>query len=216
MDFVLSHTLRMFHPFLPFISEELWHGMGYHEDMPADQGGQSIMFAPWPKPFDDDFRGHYGLDDCYLEFADAKYTLVTQGRNLRREGNIQAGKKAKYIFQPSNQVTPHDIAVIKILLNADPLEIDANYQPAKGTPTVHSPMGSLFLPLEGVIDVSAEKARLGKELEKIVVEIDEGGTETGEPGFCEESATASVAGASKTACGLAGEKATCGSGAEGP
>ena len=68
-------------------------------------------------------------------------------------------------------MTPHDIAVIKILLNAEPLEIEANYQPPKGTPTVHSPMGSLFLPLEGVIDVGAEKARLGKELEKIVGEI---------------------------------------------
>jgi hypothetical protein len=55
MDFVLSHTLRLFHPFLPFITEELWHGMGYAEDMPEGQGGRSIMHAPWPKPFDADF-----------------------------------------------------------------------------------------------------------------------------------------------------------------
>ena len=46
------------------------------------------MFAPWPKPLDEDFRGHYGLDACYLDMVNAKYELVTQGRNLRREGNI--------------------------------------------------------------------------------------------------------------------------------
>jgi valyl-tRNA synthetase len=66
IDFILSHTLRLFHPFLPFISEELWHGMGYYQEMPANQGGTTILFAPWPKPFDEDFRAHYGLDGCYL------------------------------------------------------------------------------------------------------------------------------------------------------
>ena len=99
IDFVLSHTLRLFHPFLPFITEELWHGMGYHEDMPREQGGQTIMFAPWPKPLDEDFRGHYGLDDCYLDMVNAKYELVTQGRNLRREGNIPVEQEGEVRLQ---------------------------------------------------------------------------------------------------------------------
>ena len=72
IDFVLSHTVRMFHPFLPFITEELWHGMGYSTDMPDNQGGKTIMFAPWPMPLDEEFKGHYGLDDCYLEIAGAE------------------------------------------------------------------------------------------------------------------------------------------------
>ena len=171
IDFVLSHTLRLFHPFLPFITEELWHGMGYHADMPANQGGETIMFAPWPKPLDEDFRGHYGLDACCLEAVNAKYELVTLGRNLRREGNIPSSKKVKFVFKPAKPLLPHDAEVLKLLLNAGALELDPAYQPRKGTPMVHSELGDLYLPLEGLIDVAAEKARLAKEREKIESEI---------------------------------------------
>ncbi|TAK91666.1 MAG: hypothetical protein EPO07_19635, partial [Verrucomicrobia bacterium] len=171
IDFVLSHTLRLFHPFLPFITEELWHGMGYAADMPENQGGKTIMNAPWPKPFEGEIRDQFSLDECYLEFAQAKYDLVTEGRNLRRIGNIQAAKKVKFILKPVSEVIPHDAEVIKILLNAEALEIVADYQPKKGTPTAHTKMGELFLPLEGLVDVEAERARLTKEKEKIEAEI---------------------------------------------
>ncbi|HEY5481002.1 MAG TPA: valine--tRNA ligase [Verrucomicrobiae bacterium] len=183
IDFILSHTLRLFHPFLPFITEELWHGMGYHEDMPQDQGGTTIMFAHWPKPLDEDFRGHYGLDACYLDMVNTKYELVTQGRNLRREGNIPASKKVKYVFKPANPLLPHDAEVLKLLLNAEALEIDAQHEPKKGTPAVHSELGELFLPLEGLIDVAAEKARHTKELEKIESEITRAEQKLNNPNF---------------------------------
>ncbi len=187
IDFILSHTLRLFHPFLPFITEELWHGMGYHEGMPQDQGGSTIMFAPWPKPLDEDFRGHYGLDACYLDMVNAKYELVTQGRNLRREGNIPSSKKVKYVFKPASQLLPHDAEVLKLLLNAEALEIDANYVPQKGTPTVHSDLGDLFLPMEGLRDVAAEKARLAKELEKIESEITKAEQKLNNPNFASKA-----------------------------
>ncbi len=187
IDFVLSHTLRLFHPFLPFITEELWHGMGYAEDMPENQGGKTIMFAPWPKPLDDDFKGHYGLDDCYREMVDAKYDLVTQGRNLRRTANIPAGKKVKYIFKPAQPLTPHDAEVLKLLLNAEALEVNPDYQPGKGTPTVRTPLGELCLPLEGLVDVAAEKARLTKELEKIESEIAKAEQKLANPHFTQKA-----------------------------
>jgi valyl-tRNA synthetase len=171
IDVVLSHTLRLFHPFLPFITEELWHGMGYAEDMPTEQGGKTIMSAPWPKPLDEDFKGHYGLDDCYLEMVDAKYELVTEGRNLRRAGNISASKKVKFVFKPTNSTSPHDLEVMKLLLNAEAVEVNSEYQAAKGTPTVRTELGELCLPLEGLVDVAAEKVRLGKEREKIEGDI---------------------------------------------
>ena len=186
MDFVLSHTIRMFHPFLPFITEELWHGMGYATDMPANQGGQTIMNAPWPKPFEGDFRDAYGLDDCYLEFAEAKYEVVTQGRDLRRIGNIQAAKKVKFVWKPDREILPHDAAVIQILLNAEALEITPEYAPKKGTPTAHTPMGELFLPLDGLIDVAAEKVRLTKKAAEYQAEIGKVEQKLANPAFAQK------------------------------
>jgi valyl-tRNA synthetase len=161
----------LFHPFLPFITEELWHGMGYNQDMPEQQGGETIMFAPWPKPLDEDFVAHYGLDACYLPIVDGKFELVTQGRNLRREANIPASKKVKFVLKPAGPLPDHDAEVLKLLLNAESLELNPAYAAPKGTPSVHSEVGDLFLPLEGVVDVGAEKNRLAKELEKIQAEI---------------------------------------------
>jgi valyl-tRNA synthetase len=189
IDFVLSHTVRLFHPFLPFITEELWHGMGYATDMPENQGGKTIMFAPWPMPLDDEFKGHYGLDDCYLEIAGAKYELVSQGRNLRREANISSAKKIRYVLKPVNYLPPHDIEVIRLLLNAEAVEVSENYPPPKGTLTVRTELGELFLPLEGLRsaeELAAEEARLTKELDKIEVEIAKVEQKLANPSFAQK------------------------------
>jgi len=171
IDFILSHTLRLFHPFLPFITEELWHGMGYAEDMPENQGGRTIMTAPWPKPLDDDFKSHYGLAEADAKLIEARNELVTEGRNLRRTANIAANKKIKFILKPVRELAAHDLEVLKLLLNAGAIEVNVSYQPTKNTMTVRVALGDLFLPLEGLIDVEAEKARLKKELTKIEGEI---------------------------------------------
>jgi valyl-tRNA synthetase len=171
LDFVLSHALRLFHPFLPFITEELWQGMGYAQDMPPDQGGTTIMTAPWPKPLSDDEKAHFGLEPRDLEFAEHKYELVRQGRNLRRIGNIPAGRKVRFILKPQCDLAPHDLEVIRLLLNAERVELDGGFAPRKATPTARTPLGDLFLPLEGLVDVAAETARLKKELEKADTEI---------------------------------------------
>jgi valyl-tRNA synthetase len=171
IDFVLSNMLRLFHPFMPFITEELWHGMGYHEELPEEQGGGTIMIAHWPKPLGQVFHEHYGLDDSGLKVVDSRNQLITQGRNLRQVGHIPAGKKVKFVLASVGDISAHDLAAVQQLLNAEALELNRDYQPPKGTPAVHSDLGALYLPLGGLIDVEAEKVRLTKELAKNQAEI---------------------------------------------
>ncbi|MEI2726871.1 MAG: hypothetical protein V9H26_26210 [Verrucomicrobiota bacterium] len=144
------------------------------------------MNAPWPKPFETEFRDAYSLDECYVEFANQKYEVVTQGRNLRRIGNIQAGKKVKFVLKPSRPVLPHDAEVIRILLNAETIELNDSFTPKKGTPTAHTPLGELFLPLEGLIDVEAEKARLTKKMEEYQAELTKVAQKLANPNFTQK------------------------------
>jgi valyl-tRNA synthetase len=144
------------------------------------------MFAPWPKPLDDDFKSHYGLSDSDEKQIEARNEFIGQGRNLRRNANIPANKKVKFIFKPASSVTANDGEVLKLLLNAEAIEVNANYQPAKGTLAVRSSLGELFLPTEGLIDMEAEKARLKKELEKIESEISKVEQKLANPNFTQK------------------------------
>ena len=170
IDYVLGQTLRLFHPFLPFITEELWHGMGFNADMPENQGGKSLMFAPWPKPLDADELAHFGILPEDETAANAKYETVNLGRGLKSTFNIT--KRTRFVLKPSSPLPDHELEVLKILLNAEPLDVDNAYAAPKGTPTAITPLGELFLPLEGLIDVEAERARLSKDLAKTEAELE--------------------------------------------
>ena len=172
IDFVLGQLLRLFHPFLPFITEELWHGMGFAQDMPDNQGGKTLMFALWPKPLSDDEKEYFGLDDTADAVAQAKYDLVSLGRGLRRDCKIDPAKKIRFIVRPAGTLSPSDVEVLKMLLNAEALEVvDAAWTSERGTPVAVNALGELFLPLAGLIDFEAERARLTKELERVKIEV---------------------------------------------
>jgi len=169
IDFVLGHTLRLFHPFLPFITEELWHGMGFNADLPDDQGGRSIMSAPWPKPLSEDELAHFGIGPGDEQAANDKYKTVELGRGLKSTFNIN--KRVRFVLKPNREISSHEVEVIRILLNAEPLDADANFAATKGTPVALTPLGELFLPLDGVIDIEAERARVTKEIAKVEAEL---------------------------------------------
>ena len=185
VDFVMGNMLRLFHPFIPFITEELWHGLGFSNDMPHDQGGSTIMTARWPKRLDKNFIELYGLDDSIDRLIDAKHELVTQGRNLRAVYNIPFNKKVIYYLNPSGQLDELEVAVIKVLLNAESIS-NCNDVP-KGTPRISSVLGDLYLPLEGLIDFEAEKSRLTKEVNKIEKEIEKVQVKLGNSNFTERA-----------------------------
>ena len=171
IDFVLGHTLRLFHPFMPFITEELWHGLGFNSELPDEQGARTIQFARWPQPLDDEFKKHYGLTPNDEQFANAKYETVSAGRRLRRDFNIASNKRVLFVLRPSSALSDEEAAVLRILLNAERLDLTPSYEPPKGTPTALTPLGELYLPLEGLIDLDAERQRLGKEIEKTEAEL---------------------------------------------
>jgi valyl-tRNA synthetase len=172
MDFVLAHTLRLFHPFMPFITEELWHGLGFNADLPETQGGRSLMQARWPLALGQDFHAHYGLLPEDEKTAQTRFDVVLAGRGLRRDFNLPSNKRVPFILQSSVALSPHDAEVIRLLLNAESLSIAVStWTPPRGTPSSLTPMGQLFLPLDGLVDVAAEKERLGKEIAKIEQEL---------------------------------------------
>jgi valyl-tRNA synthetase len=187
IDFVLGHTLRLFHPFLPFITEELWHGMAFNTDLPADRGGKTLLYASWPKAFDEDEREYFRVDPIIEASAQARFDLVTLGRNLRAQSNIPSNKRVPFVIRPAAPLPQAELDILKGLLNAEALTLAAaDWQAPKGTPVAANSIGELFLPLAGLVDVEAEKARQEKELAKVRTEIQKVQDKLANPAFTQK------------------------------
>ena len=156
MDRVLSSVIRLLHPYMPHITEELWQRMGY--------GSESIQFASLS-----DLRVELPLADEAVRFATAVYEATSIVRNLRAEYRIPSNKKVRIVLKPELE---GDFTVFGRLSGSDPLEVLPEYQPVPGEPVALTPIGQVFLPLEGSVDLGAEKQRLDREIAKLEQEVD--------------------------------------------
>jgi len=129
------------------------------------------MNAPWPKPLGEDFTAHYQLSPRDEEAAAEKFEVVNAGRVLRRDYNIASNKRVAFVLRTSKDMPAHDAEVIKLLLNAESLTLATDFTPEKGTPSALTPLGSLYLPLAGLIDVAGERIRIAKEIAKVEQEL---------------------------------------------
>src|SRR5882757_3249003 len=159
MDFVLSATVRLLHPFMPYITEELWALMGFGKD--------SIQFAPPP----DRIR----LDDVpdlagKRQLVSAIYQTVQAGRNLRSESKLPSNRKIRFILRTDEKLISSQIPTLTRLLNAEEVELDPRYQAPAGNPVAVTSLGEIFLTVAAA-DEAGERQRLDKEIARIEIEM---------------------------------------------
>ncbi len=158
MDHVLSAFLRLLHPFMPYITEELWSLLGF--------GKGSIQFVLPPK--------RTPLDDVDLtrkrQLVSDIYETVQAGRNLRAEAKIPSNKKVRFVLRADEKWLSDELPTICRLLNAEELKLDPQYQAQPGIPVAITLLGEIFLAI-ATADKEAEGERLDKEIAKIEREL---------------------------------------------
>src|SRR5881275_1890850 len=158
MDNVLSAVLRLLHPFMPYITEELWSLLGF--------GKNSIQFEAPPEKV--------RLHDVDLangrRLVSRIYETVRAGRNLRAEAKVQSNKKMLYILREDKKWISDQLATLSRLLNAEEVKLDRQYEAEAGVPVAVTPLGELFLAIAAG-DKTAERERLDKEIAKVEAEL---------------------------------------------
>jgi valyl-tRNA synthetase len=178
VDYILSRVLRLLHPFMPHITEELWHRMSF--------GDSSIQFAPMRDLRVDEAR----LNPLDIAFAQQVYEAATVTRNLRAEYRIPSNKRVRMILKPDR---PGDFSVFGRLVNGAPFDVEPEFVAKPGVPVAMTPLGQVFIPLDGIADLSAEKERLTKEIAKLEAEIETVRKKLGNESFVARAPAAIVA-----------------------
>jgi valyl-tRNA synthetase len=160
MAWVLDQCLILLHPIMPFITEELWAETAKRDKM--------LVHADWPE---------YTEDALLDPAADAEMnwviTLIENIRSARAQMHVPAGLQAPMIVTQMDDAAEaawtNNEAMIKRLARVETLEKAETFP--KGTAAVSAAGATFGLPLEGLIDIAEEKARLQKTLDKLTKEI---------------------------------------------
>lgn len=163
--FVLQNTLILLHPFIPFVTEEIWH------KLPGTEG--SIMKAVFPLDSPD--------DACYFHDQEAESTMelitgiISGIRNVRGEMNIPPSSLLDVSVQSQDTTTRETIKkhldIIINLAGLKNLTVEQAGEKPKAAATAIVGNSAIFVSLEGIIDFVKERKRLEKEIEKLSVKL---------------------------------------------
>jgi len=163
-DAVMSRYLQLLHPYMPHVTEELSARMGYVGD------GGFLMQTELPS---EGLLAVLSAQDIATEKAKAAavYDSASRLRNLKSECNVASRRDVRFIIRDAAAWLEQDKEVLALLAGAAEITLDPDFEAPKGTPAVLTPVGEVYLPLEGLIDVDAERVRLSKEINRIAGEV---------------------------------------------
>lgn len=196
---VLEGTLRLLHPFMPFLTEEIW------QKVPHDDALKSIMETSWPE-----VKAECISDEIEADMTAIMETIKTV-RNMRAEVGAAPSKKSELILNFTDEslraVFTENQSYLDKLASSDPITI----LPAGADKPENAMAGmvngvEVFLPLKGLIDVDKETARLTKELEKLDKEISRLAKKLGNEGFLAKAPADVVAGEKEKLAGYEEKK----------
>ena len=152
--YVLDQILRLLHPFMPFITEEIWQSLP-HE-------GEALIVAKWPE---------YSEKLAFIEeesHMESVMNAIRSIRNRRAEMNVPPSKKAAlYVLTSKPQVFTEGEGFIQRLAYADSVTIlDTEPENLNGMVTCATADAKLYIPMGQLVDIAKELERITKELEK--------------------------------------------------
>ena len=179
-----DQILVMLHPFMPFITEELWHAMA----APGQARDSDLIVARWPQAL-------YAVDSEAQAEIDWLIRLISAMRTARTELNVPPGAKLPVVVHDASEETRRRIdrqgAALARLGRVESLAFGESV--AGGAAQIVVDEATFILPLAGVIDIAAEKARLAKALTAAEKERDALGGRLSNPAFVEKAKPEAVA-----------------------